>query len=188
MEELLVEEFCSFGGGVLLFCVMDKKMKRYIQIIILVFSINTLAISQESKFEWKDSIFQVGQKREIKLLFGFDGPCTRILCYEYEDNGKTIDTLVSFMMNNPNIEIQIAYHQDQRGNEDYNQKLSEIWAKGTKEGLELHGIENERIESKGYGETMPIIPLTKIKNMKKEKQKEDAHRTNRRIEIIITKI
>ncbi len=166
----------------------EKKMKKYFQIIIAITSINNLSFSQTGKFEWQDSIFEIGQKREIKLLFDFDGPCTGRPCYKYEENGKTLDTLILFLKRNENLVIELGFHQEQRGSEDYNQKLSERYAKGTKKELLIHGIDEERIRAKGYGESMPIISPEEIKKMKAQSEKEKAWKINERIEIVILKI
>jgi len=59
---------------------------------------------------------------------------------------------------------------------------------GTKKTLLFYGIEKERITYSGYGESLPLIPLSEINNLKDVAAKEEAYQTNSRIEIIITKI
>jgi outer membrane protein OmpA-like peptidoglycan-associated protein len=146
-----------------------------------------LAIGQENKFEWQNLTFEIGQRREIKLKFDFDGLCTVRPCYKFAENALTIDTIVAFLNKNPNLQIEIRYHTNQRGKTEYNLKLSEKLAKGTKEELKIHGVAEERMTFKGYGESKPIISEKEIKKMKSEEEKEVANRRNKRIEIIITK-
>ena len=157
-------------------------MIKYIHLIIFIFSINSLAFCQENQFEWDATTFEIGQKREIRLDFDFDGPCTVRPCVEYENNGEVLEELISFLQKNPKLHIEIASHQDQRGTEAFNQKVSEVQAKGTKETLLFYGIEKERITYSGYGESLPFIPLSEINNLKDVAAKEEAYQTNSRIE------
>lgn len=146
---------------------------------------NTLTFSQTTKFEWQDSTFEIGQKREIQLLFDFDGPCTIRPCYKFEENRKTIDSLILFLGRNPNIEIEIGYHQTQIGDKEYHQRISEIYAEGIKKELVARGISKDRIKSNGYVESMSIISQEKIEiNAKKEKYL----KINSRIEVEIIKV
>ncbi|WP_255502208.1 OmpA family protein [Algoriphagus sp. AK58] len=56
----------------------------------------------------------------------------------------------------PNLMLYIEGHTDQRGNEEYNQKLSERRAQAVKDYLKNRGIEENRLESQWYGKTRPI--------------------------------
>lgn len=60
----------------------------------------------------------------------------------------------------PTLEIEIGSHADARGSDQYNLGLSERRAAATLEYLVEHGIERERLTSKGYGETMPLNDCT----------------------------
>ncbi|MFK7809330.1 MAG: OmpA family protein [Saprospiraceae bacterium] len=162
-------------------------MKKYFLIVFLICTINPSAFCQENTFEWNDSTLKKKKKREIELLFAFDGPCSSRPCYAYEKNGKTLDTLISFLKINPSLKIVVGYHQDQRGKEKYNQRLSEIYAKGIVEELIIQGANKERITWKGYGETMPLISESQIRRIEREEQRKEAYRRNNRIEVVILK-
>lgn len=56
----------------------------------------------------------------------------------------------------PNLMLYIEGHTDQRGNEEYNKKLSERRAQAVKEYLKNRGIEDNRLESQWFGKTRPI--------------------------------
>jgi len=57
----------------------------------------------------------------------------------------------------PDAMIMIAGHTDSKGSIKYNQNLSEIRAEAVVEYLKTsHGINPERIITKGFGETQPI--------------------------------
>lgn len=73
----------------------------------------------------------------------------------------------------PQTRIRIAGHTDSRGSESYNLKLSQQRADAVKNALTQRGVDPRRIETVGYGESMPI-------------SSNDA--MNRRVEIIIIPI
>jgi OmpA-OmpF porin, OOP family len=87
----------------------------------------------------------------------------------------TLDILLDFMKRNPTVRIEVAGHTDNSGDDTYNLNLSQRRAESIKKHLVDKGIEESRIEAKGYGESQPLIP-----NLTKENQ-----RLNRRIEVKI---
>ncbi len=56
----------------------------------------------------------------------------------------------------PNLMLHIEGHTDQRGDEAYNQKLSEKRSKVVMEYLKKRGVEANRLEYEWFGETQPI--------------------------------
>ena len=57
----------------------------------------------------------------------------------------------------PDVRLEIGGHTDASGPADYNLELSRLRARAARHYLiELHGIEPERLDAKGYGETRPI--------------------------------
>ncbi|MGV6861163.1 MAG: OmpA family protein [Putridiphycobacter sp.] len=102
-----------------------------------------------------------------------------------------LDKVVEFLELNHNISIEIRSHTDQRGNDNYNLKLSDRRAKSVVDYLVAHGISKDRLVSKGYGESEPaevpnengeLVVLTPeyIKSLPTEEQQEEAHQRNRR--------
>ena len=75
---------------------------------------------------------------------------------------------------NPGIRILLGSHTDCRGDDAYNDVLSEKRAKSAKDWLIEHGISSSRLESKGYGEREPSV------NCKCEECTEAQHQLNRR--------
>ncbi|TLD84423.1 OmpA family protein [Helicobacter sp. MIT 11-5569] len=57
---------------------------------------------------------------------------------------------------NPNQTAVISGHTDSIGNDEYNQRLSENRAKAVKNAIIKEGVQAERLEAKGYGESRPI--------------------------------
>ncbi|WP_420601363.1 OmpA family protein [Flagellimonas sp.] len=80
----------------------------------------------------------------------------------------------------PQMKIHIETHTDSRGNDAYNEALSDRRAKSTMEWLVNQGIDRGRLSAKGYGETQL---LNKCSNG--EECSEDEHQLNRRSMFII---
>jgi outer membrane protein OmpA-like peptidoglycan-associated protein len=73
-----------------------------------------------------------------------------------------------FLKSNPTVKIMIQGHTDSDGDDAKNLDLSDRRAKGVKAYLLSQGIESDRLEAKGYGETKPKVendtPENKAKN------------------------
>ena len=54
------------------------------------------------------------------------------------------------------MRIEIRGHTDAKGSDSYNQRLSENRAKAVADYLLSKGINEKRIQSKGYGKSLPI--------------------------------
>ena len=84
---------------------------------------------------------------------------------------QILDTLSDFLKLNDNLIVEINSHTDERGNDDYNMKLSDARAKSCVDYLIENGIVKERLVFKGYGESKPLIVNAKT---------EEEHQHNRR--------
>lgn len=102
-----------------------------------------------------------------------------------------LDNLIEFLQLNDNLVIEIRSHTDQRGNDDYNLRLSERRAQSVVDYLVAHDIPLERLRPKGYGETMPAeitdengvvtaLTIAHIASLKNKADREVAHQRNRR--------
>jgi outer membrane protein OmpA-like peptidoglycan-associated protein len=69
-----------------------------------------------------------------------------------------LDSLVAILNDNPGMSIQIDAHTDSVGSEKYNLDLSSARAKSVVSYLIEKGIKNDRLSSRGYGESMPLEP------------------------------
>ncbi|WP_026839659.1 OmpA family protein [Gillisia sp. JM1] len=78
-----------------------------------------------------------------------------------KESEVTLDKVVSIMTKYPTLNIEVGSHADARGTDSYNMALSERRAASTLEYLVSHGIERDRLTSKGYGESMPLNDCTK---------------------------
>lgn len=79
-----------------------------------------------------------------------------------ENSVEALNRLTAMLMENPNITIELSAHCDYRGNDDYNLRLSQRRAESVVRYLTEHGIAADRLEAKGYGETVPKIVNRKL--------------------------
>jgi outer membrane protein OmpA-like peptidoglycan-associated protein len=92
---------------------------------------------------------------------------------------KELNKLVNVLIQNPNMEIFVKSHTDNRGSDNSNLILSEKRAQSTVNYIVSQGIESKRFNGKGYGETEPKINCIKCT--------EKEHAENRRSEFLIVK-
>lgn len=67
-----------------------------------------------------------------------------------------LNKLIDFLNNNPSLHIEIGGHTDHEGTHEYNKSLSENRAKAVKDYLISNGIQEGRLEYKGYSFDLPI--------------------------------
>ena len=84
------------------------------------------------------------------------------------------------MSKNPEMKIELSSHTDARGNDAYNEDLSQRRAESAKRWLVSRGIKEDRIVAKGYGEK---VLLNKCANG--VECTEEEHQENRRTEFKI---
>ena len=105
--------------------------------------------------------------------------------YDYDkwdirpDAALELDKIVQFMVDNPTITIELSSHTDSRGDDKYNMNLSAKRAESSKAYMISKGIKKDRVISKGYGETKPLIP---------DAATEEDFQKNRRTEFKILKV
>jgi len=105
--------------------------------------------------------------------------------YEFDEDFITdaaaveLDKLVGILEDNPQIVIELSSHTDSRGDNEYNQDLSQRRAESAVQYLVESGIDPNRIAARGYGESQLII---------KNAITEDQHEINRRTEFKVTRI
>ncbi|MCR5042889.1 MAG: OmpA family protein [Bacteroidaceae bacterium] len=78
------------------------------------------------------------------------------------ESTEALDQLVGMMNENPNITIELSAHCDYRGNDDYNQRLSQRRAESVVRYLIQHGVVKDRLTAVGYGESRPKIITKKL--------------------------
>lgn len=78
------------------------------------------------------------------------------------ESTEALDQLVAMMNENPNITIELSAHCDYRGNDDYNQRLSQRRAESVVRYLIQHGVARDRMTAVGYGESRPKVITKKL--------------------------
>ncbi len=96
-----------------------------------------------------DKIFLDKEIRLENIYYDFDKWDIR------EDAKPTLDALAENLKLNPNIRIQLSSHTDCRGNDSYNEALSQKRAQSAVDYLISKGIDPLRLVAKGYGEGVP---------------------------------
>lgn len=97
------------------------------------------------------------------------------------DAAIELNKLVTILLDNPGIKIELSSHTDSRGSDRYNQRLSQRRAESAVEYIISQGIEDERITAKGYGETKLV---NECRNG--VKCSDEEHQRNRRTEFSVT--
>ncbi|MBN2530998.1 MAG: OmpA family protein [Deltaproteobacteria bacterium] len=109
-----------------------------------------------------------------KIYFVYDKPEIQATSF------GVLDNVVLTLKNHPEIlKLRIEGHTDTHGGNWHNELLSKERAKAVRNYLIEKGIEKERLQTWGYGETRPLV--------KDEKSEEDKER-NRRVEFVIVEI
>jgi OOP family OmpA-OmpF porin len=92
------------------------------------------------------------------------------------ENVAELDAFADYMQQNKDVRISVTGHTDSMGSDAYNQVLSEKRAQFVADYLISKGVAADRIQTKGMGETSPIVANDTIANRKQ----------NRRVEVDIT--
>jgi len=104
------------------------------------------------------------------VLFGFNKS-------DLSDDAKVnLDKLVTVLNGYPDTNLEIQGHTDSKGTEAYNQSLSEKRASMVSSYLVTKGINNTRITTRGFGETVP----------KYDNETAEGQAQNRRVAFLIT--
>jgi outer membrane protein OmpA-like peptidoglycan-associated protein len=74
------------------------------------------------------------------------------------ESNKTLASLVEILNVNPGIIVEFGAHTDSKGDDLYNEKLSQRRAESVVKYLKKEGINKERMVAKGYGESQFIAP------------------------------
>ena len=83
--------------------------------------------------------------------------------------------MYKFLSDNPQIRVQIAGHTDNIGSDAYNQRLSEGRANSLVQEMIKRGIDPERMEAVGKGESEPVDT----------NKTAEGRQNNRRIEVTV---
>lgn len=94
-----------------------------------------------------------------------------------EDAKPELNKLVRFMLDNPDVKVEVGSHTDCRSSAKYNQKLSQNRANASVDYVVSQGVPRANITGKGYGESVLLNECADG-----VKCPEDKHQINRRTE------
>lgn len=112
-------------------------------------------------------------------------------------------TILELMTEYPEMKIELRSHTDYRGNDDYNEDLSQRRANSARRWLMRKDVPRERIDATGYGKNVPqtvsermaqkhdflkvgdVLTEAYIKKLENKEQQEIANDLNRRTEFKI---
>jgi len=118
--------------------------------------------------------------REIKInlaadvLFDFDKSTLR------PEAGPALEKVVAVLQSYPKAAVLIEGHTDGKGNDQYNQRLSEQRADSVRRWLAEHGVATP-MTIRGWGKTRPVAPNAKPNGA----DDPDGRQKNRRVEITV---
>jgi peptidoglycan-associated lipoprotein len=131
------------------------------------------------------------------------------ILYEFDDDRiqdeaeSDLQVVYDLMVEYEDMIIELSSHTDNRGEERYNEDLSQRRAESARRWLVRKGIDRDRIVAKGYGESQPqtvtaikasrydflsegdVLTSEFIDALETEEQREVAHSYNRRTEFKI---
>ena len=97
------------------------------------------------------------------------------------ESKKALDGVVSILIDNPTIKIELASHTDSVGSAAYNLKLSQSRAQSCVDYILSKGIDKARIIAVGYGKNRPVAP----NSLPNGKDNPDGRQLNRRTEFTV---
>ena len=103
------------------------------------------------------------------------------------DAAKELDKIVKILKRYPEIVIELGSHTDCRGSIGFNNDLSDRRAKSSVQYLVDHGIAEDRLYGKGYGESR-LVNKCACEGDQEVECSEEQHQQNRRTEFVIKKI
>jgi outer membrane protein OmpA-like peptidoglycan-associated protein len=114
-----------------------------------------------------------GQTIRMRLL-NFDTDSSALK----SDALPMLDELYDFMTEHAAIVIEVAGHTNNQPSDAFADQLSTARAKAVAEYLFAKGVDPKRVQYKGYGKRLPLVPNTSP----------EGRRTNQRVEIKILRV
>ncbi|MBS0001034.1 MAG: OmpA family protein, partial [Cyclobacteriaceae bacterium] len=150
-------EFNLINNNRYLLIIQSSEFFRIEEFFTLVgnMEINNYTESISSRMEFESIEFDV-ESAELKTAMFYD-----------------LDKVALFLLDNPDFKLRISGHTDSYGTPEYNLDLSKRRASAILEYIVYFGnVARARVESEGYGSTMPIV----------EEVSEEDRQLNRRVE------
>lgn len=107
--------------------------------------------AEEDADYWVDFLLASVTKPQVidNIFYDYDKATLR------PESKEALDEMAQVLKDNPNVAIEMASHTDRWGADKYNMGLSERRAKSVVDYLISAGVERERLQPQGYGESKP---------------------------------
>ncbi len=114
--------------------------------------------------EMKKALESEGKIVLYDILFDYDKATLQ------QSSDKQLQHVLTLLAENPELHFEIQGHTDSDGSEEYNLELSQRRAESVLNYLVLFGIEPSRLQAKGYGESLPVVPNDSDENKAKNRR------------------
>ncbi|HEN20793.1 MAG TPA: OmpA family protein, partial [Desulfobacteraceae bacterium] len=118
--------------------------------------------------EMKAALDKDGRLILYDILFDYDKATLQ------QSSDTQLQHIVTLMLENPALRMEVQGHTDGQGGDEYNLGLSQRRAETVVAYLNLFGISADRIYAKGYGESEPVDT----------NETEEGRAKNRRVELV----
>jgi len=153
-------------------------MKKNLTTLTIILLSSVISFGQTVSLN--GTVFKIGDKLPVRpILFHFAESSLLAESYPY------LDSVAYYLLQNNNLALEVGVHTDSRGSDKYSTCLSCNRAKAIVNYLISKGIQSDRLLSKGYNATEPLVSDEKIKKLKTKEEIEKAHQINRRTEFKI---
>ena len=146
--------------------ISNKKLRiSYSFIVLFIASCSSVQVTEEAVYEDSIQSIEVSSNRaesstptESKAVLA-----NATVYFEFDSFNlstrsiQALKSITAIMQDNPEIEITIAGHADERGTRVYNLALGQRRAESVADYLKLKGISRSRLTIKSYGEEMPMV-------------------------------
>ena len=113
-------------------------------------------------------IFGTEEKNETYIVDFFLSPISKPVVienifYDFDkatlrpESKEALDEMIKMLNDNPNVTIELGAHTDRKGSDQYNERLAQRRSQSVVDYLIAGGIAEERLEAKGYGESVPKV-------------------------------
>ena len=158
----------------------SKLSINFLFVIFFLVSCSSMNVTEETMYSGDVKTVQASSVNNENI--GYDSKAMFANATVYFDFDKTnltskslqtLKSVANALNDNPDLDVVLAGHADERGTREYNLALGQRRAEAVSDYLVLNGIKKDRITVKSFGEERPISLG----------QDEESYSKNRRVEI-----